>query len=198
MREPGNSKRPGRRTSGSLACGRDEQRGGGNRCCTAGSVSGSGHRSAVTNELLPAAAERMKADREQDGEHAHGEQPDAGLDSVDHPDGLRLPARPGGRSRAGREWEPEVTRRKSHSPSRTKVLVPLGQLLPGTIGAGSGRLPAGVSAPMGRARPSDGRVGANKPDRRRAWSPVVVARGAPPSERKIVSRCVSPDLRSPP
>jgi hypothetical protein len=76
-------------------------------------------------------------------------------------------------SRAGHDREPEVTRRKAHPPSRTIVLVLMGQLRPGTVRQSVGPGPA--PAP---ARPRPGPCPATRPSRPAAPSTVP---GPPPA-----------------
>ena len=155
-----------------------------------GPSSGPGHRSALTNESGPAAAEWLSDEGEHHGQHGYSEQPDAGLDSIEHPDGLRLPARPGvpyaRRSRSGAE----VTRQKSHPPSRTKVPGPLGQC----VLAPSPRGGRPTWTELRHRHPLDGRVGANNLTLHGACpTPSFWPELHWPNERTMSPRCVSPE-----
>ena len=159
-----------------------------------GPSSGPGHRSALTNESGPAAAEWVNDEGEHHGQHGYPEQPDAGLDSIEHPDGLRLPARPGvpfaRRSRSGAGgYAP-----KSHPPSRTKVPVPLGQCALAPSPSPARGRPTGSEDLEDIATQRTVEWAPNKPIIRRARpTPSFWPDRHRPNERKMSPRCVSPE-----
>jgi hypothetical protein len=163
--------------------------------------SGPGHRSAWTYESGPAAAERMNDEREQHRQHGDSEQPNAGLEAIEHSDGLRLPARSGVpfacRSRSGAGGYPP----KEPSAKPDEGTSTFGSVRPGTIGEDRHRRgpPSEPSRTLGHRHPPDGRVGPNKSIIRRARpTPSSWLDLHRPNERKMSPRCVSPDPPCPP
>jgi hypothetical protein len=122
-------------------------------------------------------------------QHGYAEQPDTGLDSIEHPDGLRLPASSGvpfaRRSRSGAGGYPP----KEPSAKPDEGTSTFGSVRPGTI-----IKPRSASSGWGleHGHPADGRVGTNNPILRRArltlsfWPDLDR-----PNERTMSPRCVS-------